>query len=59
MPISSCFFASLSVIGSDVGPVTSSGINRTGDAPFDQQQRYAVLQVFQPMADWKTLPNFK
>ena len=58
-PISSCFFASLSVIGSAVGPVTNSGINFTSDAPLNQNQRHTILQAFQPITDWKALPHLK
>jgi hypothetical protein len=59
LAISSCFFASLRVIGSAVGPVTISGINRTGYSPLNQKFFNATPEGFRPMADRKALPHFQ
>jgi hypothetical protein len=48
LAISSCFLTSLSVTGSAVGFVTTSGFNRTCNTPLNQNQRHAIGETFQP-----------
>jgi len=52
LAISSCFLTSLSVTGSAVGFVTTSGFNRTCKPSLNHQFRLTILDAHQPKADW-------